>query len=53
MTPEAHTMYSLFLLTALAALQHWLNRRHRVTRNVREGVRVTVTSAEDSTGGKR
>jgi hypothetical protein len=46
-------MYSLFLFTALVALQHWLNRRYRATQRFREGVAVTLRSTGDSVGPSR
>jgi hypothetical protein len=42
MTPEAHTLYSMLLFSALVALQHWSNRRHRISQRYRAGVAVAL-----------
>ncbi|HLK70092.1 MAG TPA: hypothetical protein VKU19_41970 [Bryobacteraceae bacterium] len=38
MTPEAQTLYSVFLFFALVALLGWANRRHRVSQRFCETV---------------
>jgi hypothetical protein len=45
MTPESNTIYPMLLFLALVALQHWLNRRHRVSRTFREGAAVALNSS--------
>jgi hypothetical protein len=37
MTPASHTLYSLTLFLALAALKLWSERRHRIPSLVRAG----------------
>jgi hypothetical protein len=38
MTPVSQTIFSLLLFCALVALQKWLNRRHRISQQVRKEV---------------
>jgi hypothetical protein len=45
MNPEANTMYTILLFAAMVALQHWANRRHRVSRTFREGAAATLTNS--------
>jgi hypothetical protein len=42
MTPEAQTLYSLLLFSALVALQNWSNRRHRISQRYRSGVALAL-----------
>jgi hypothetical protein len=37
MTPISHTLFTLTLFFALAALKLWSDRRHRIPRAVRAG----------------
>jgi hypothetical protein len=44
MTPESDTTFSLLLFFTLSALLFWLDRRHRLSRQVRQIATVALRS---------